>query len=233
VIENPLMLQLPLNIQLDDSAQFDNFFVGGNQQLVARLESTVRSRGDLLYIWGARQSGKTHLAQALCHQFDLENKSAVYLPLGNSDLPAGIVEGLGEMDLVCVDDLDQVESDPDWEEKLFDLYNQLKENNACLLVLSSSSPANSNVQLPDLRSRLSAMEVYKIEALDDEQKFSLFQKRAANRGLEISDEVAHFLLARQSRSVENLIQILEKIDHSSIALKRKVTIPLVKEIFNL
>ena len=227
------MLQLPLNIHLDDSAQFDNFIVGGNQQLIARLQTSIRSRGDLLYIWGAGQSGKTHLAQALCHQFDLENKSAVYLPLGNNELPAGIVEGLGEMDLVCLDDLDRVEADAEWEENLFDLYNQLKANNACLLVLSSHSPATSSVRLPDLRSRLCAMEVYKLEVLDDEQKFSLFKKRAANRGLEISDEVTNFLLARQSRSVENLIQILEKIDHSSIALKRKVTIPLVKELFNL
>jgi len=226
------MLQLPLNVQLDDSAQFDNFFKADNLQLVSRLEQLLADSGDFIYIWGSPQTGKTHLAQALCHAFNSRHLSAAYLPLDNPEFTAEILDGMSFMDLVCIDNLEKVLSIPEWEIALFDLYNRLKQDNKLLVIFSHASPSNLPIQLADLQSRLTAMEIYRLEGLNDSQKIELFKTRASNRGLDISDEVIQFILSRYSRKLNDLMAILDKLDTSSIALKRKVTIPLVKEILD-
>lgn len=227
------MLQLPLNVQLDDYARFDNYFTDGNQQLIERLKNLNNHPGDFIFIWGAGESGKTHLAQALCHQFDANNLAAVYLPLDNDQLTPEILSGLSCLDLVCLDNLESIEGDENWEKAIFDLYNNLKIEDKCLVAFSSQAPVQSAIKLADLKSRLTAMEIYKVDALDDLQKCAFFQQRAANRGIDISDDVARFLLSRRSRSVADLVKLLDQIDRSTIALQRKVTIPLLKEIFEI
>jgi DnaA-homolog protein len=227
------MLQLPLNVQLDDSSKFENYFVAGNQQVSSRLQSLINGGGEFVFVWGALESGKTHLAQALCNQFDLANLSAVYLPLDNKQLMPEILNGMSVMELVCLDNVNAIEGQLDWETAIFDLYNNIKTEGNSLVIFSRTPPSQMLLKLADLSSRLTAMEVYKLMSLDEPQKISFFQQRAENRGIEITDEVARFVLSRHSRSVKDLIELLDLIDHSTIALKRRVTIPLIKEIVNL
>ena len=227
------MHQIPLQVQLDDTATFDNFFVAENLQLVEKLNSLCRDDGEFLYCWGTSDSGKTHLAQALCRQFHESGLAAAYIPLKDKNLSPEILSGMNFMDLVCIDDIDQVEGCEQWETAIFDLYNELKQEGKHLVVFANKPPSSSDIKLADLRSRLTAMEIYRIESLDDEGKESLFITRAENRGLEVSNDVVKFITTRKSRSVSDLMDILDKLDHSSMALKRKVTIPLVKELFDL
>ncbi len=227
------MLQLPLDIILDDSAKFNNFFSAENNQLVSRLKNINQTKDNLIFVWGNTDSGKTHLAQALCHQFDSQDFSVAYIPLTNSLLSPEILNGIGEMNLVCLDDLDSIVGQANWEEALFDLYNLVKQLNNRLVIFSQYPPSELTLNLADLLSRFMAMEVYKINSLNEQQKQHFLQQRAQNRGLVINDDVAKFILSRQSRSLTDLIQSIEKIDEVSIAKQRKVTIPLVKEIFKL
>ncbi len=224
------MLQLPLNIRLDDSARFDNFSVGHNQQLVTNLIDLAHNQSNFIYIWGAADTGKTHLGHALCHEVTQQGLSAIHLPLSNTDFSPQILDGMSCMDLVSIDELQLVIGEPDWEIELFNLYNELKNENKSLVVFSESPPAHLPIALADLKSRFSAMEIYKLESLNEEQKITFFRQRASVRGLEVSDEVIRFILTRHSRAVSDLIKILDKLDHFSIVLKRKITIPLVKQI---
>lgn len=228
------MLQLPLNIQLDDGLGYDNFFVGANQQLVDRLQSMPLSgQSHFIFVWGKANTGKTHLAQALAQQLQSSELTSIYLPCGNSAINSDILLGIEHIDWVCMDDLQIIAGQQDWESKLFNLYNSLTLAAKNLVIFSQTSPSAINIKLADLKSRLSAMEIYQLHPLDDTQKHRFLQQRAANRGLIISDEVASYILTRKERSTAGLVAIIDKLDTSSIALKRKVTIPLVKQIFGL
>ncbi|TQV77085.1 DnaA regulatory inactivator Hda [Aliikangiella marina] len=226
------MLQLPLNIQLDDSAKFDNFFAEPNRLLVNRLVTMKGEHPQFIFIWGSEQTGKTHLAQALCHQADQQALTAAYLPLDNPELSPAIIEGMSFMDLVCIDNLHSVIDDEAWQVALFNLYNELKSEGRSLIILSDQPPADMSISLADLKSRLTAMEVYKLEGLSDNDKVELFKTRASNRGIDLSEEVVKFIFSRHSRALPELMTLLDKIDRSSIALKRKVTIPLVKGLLD-
>ncbi|MCW8880625.1 MAG: DnaA regulatory inactivator Hda [Kangiellaceae bacterium] len=225
------MLQIPLQIQLNDDATFDNYYIGSNSQLVAKLQQLSLQQPDFVYVWGPSQSGKSHLAQALCAAYGDSGYGAAYLPLGESQLVPEILNGMQSMPLVCIDQIEKVESDADWANALFDLYNNMKLENHSLIIFGENAPSHSKWQLADLKSRLCAMEIYKIESLSDEDKHEIIRNRANNRGIELSTEVIKYIMSRRSRSINDLMQVLDKIDHSSMALKRKVTIPLVKELF--
>lgn len=227
------MYQLPLNIKLDDSATFANFFAGKHQQLIVRLNQVVMGPPEFFFVWGGEACGKTHLAQALCHDFDLAGKNSVYLPLCNPELTPAVLEGLDFFDLVVLDNLQAVLTSDVWQLGLFNLYNNLKLADKSLVIFANNSPSELLLSLADLKSRLTAMEIYKLDLADDADKLKIFQLRASNRGFEITDEVGNFLLTRKKRCLSELIALLDQIDHSTIRMQRKVTIPLLKQLFNL
>ena len=51
-------------------------------------------------------------------------------------------------------------------------------------------------------------------------------------GFEISAQVGHFLLTHYERDLPGLWVLLTKLDQASLAAKRKLTIPFLKQILN-
>ncbi|MET1253659.1 DnaA regulatory inactivator Hda [Aliikangiella maris] len=225
------MYQLPLNVQLDDSADFTNFLSAHNAQLINRLQSMHSHSHDFIFVWGQTETGKTHLASAVCHEASNKNLNVAYLPVDNPAIMPEILQGMATMDIICIDNVETILGNPEWEIKLFDLYNNLNNEKKSLIIFSRLPLNEAPTKLADLQSRLMAMEIYRLIPLDDEQKIELMIKRAANRGLELSAEVSRYIITHYSRSVDQLIHMLEKLDRSSMSLQRKITIPLVKEIF--
>lgn len=145
-----------------------------------------------------------------------------------------ILEGLEQYDLVCLDNIDAIKSNHYWEEAIFDLFNRINERQqSCFFVTAHLSPAHLGLALPDLTSRLTWGQVYQLSNLNDDEKLSALQLRANLRGFDISNDVGLFLLKRLNRDMRSLFTILEKLDTATIAKKRKLTIPFVKEILNL
>jgi DnaA family protein len=54
--------------------------------------------------------------------------------------------------------------------------------------------------------------------------------RAKHRGLTLPDEVINYLLVRENRDMNNLYQLLDRLDKASLAARRKLTIPFIKKI---
>jgi DnaA family protein len=56
------------------------------------------------------------------------------------------------------------------------------------------------------------------------------QLRARQRGFELPDDVAHYLLRRAPRDPASLFALLDRLDYASLAAQRKLTIPFVREL---
>lgn len=227
------MLQIPLDVQLDDSARLDNYFSDGNTQLIERLKTLSSESQDFIFVWGNDNSGKSHLAQAVCRNFSDNNLTAVYFPLDNSQLKPEVLEGLEFADLVCLDSIDVIAGKQEWEEGIFNLFNALKNSHRQFIIFSQQPPKDLSCNLADLTSRLSSMEIYKIRPLNEQQRVSFVIQKGEHRGLEITDEVAQFLLVRTKRDVNSLVEIIELLDKQSLAHSRRITIPFVKKILGL
>ena len=226
--------QLPLNVHLNDDATFANFFVAErNKEVVDAIKAIVCEDGEpFLFVWGDSGAGLSHLLQATCYEVECVGKQSQYLPLSEMAGfdPKPLLENLENLDFVCLDDLQQVLGRQEWDEALFHLYNGAMQNNCRLLVTADCAPQGLSSMLPDLFSRLNNAVVYRLQTLNDAEKHRALQQRATNRGLELSDEVAQFILNHASRKMNDLIAHLEHLDHHSLLVQRKLTIPFVKEV---
>ena len=223
------MSQLALPLRLADHAVFASFLASGNEALVATLRDIADGGRDSgCWLWGGAAAGKTHLLQAVCaHAGD----QSVYVPLRMLRAAGpGYLEGLASRSLVCVDDIDQVAGDTDWELALFALYNQVTDAGGQIVAAAKGTPRASGFELADLRSRLSALPAFQLQSLDDDDIARALQLRAGHRGLDLPDETAQFLLSRSRRDMASLYELLDKLDDEALRAQRRLTIPFVKEV---
>lgn len=219
--------QIPLDLRLRAEATFDNFVSAGNESL---LHTLCESDERYVYLWGNEASGKTHLLQALCHQAYQLDKTAAYIPLRDDDIAEPeILTGLEMLDLVCIDDLQVIAGQSQWETALFKLFNHVRDNGGRLLITARLAPNKTHIQLADLVSRLNWGVVFQIINLQDQNKIEVLQLRAQQRGLELSTEVAEYLLKRSPRDMANLFGLLSKLDTASLTEQRRLTIPFVRQ----
>lgn len=223
--------QLPLAIYLPEGVSFDNFLAGPNAQLVDLLtNASQHSENHFVFLWGGEGVGKSHLLQAACHQ--MAGQGSVYLPMRQAlEFSPEMLEGMEQLSLVAIDDLDAVAGSSDWELALFNLYNRMRDLGTTRLIVSAEQPlASLGIKLPDLQSRLAWGGVYQLESLTDQEKLIALQQRAKNRGFELSEEVGNYLLRHYQRNMNALFILLEDLDRVSLAEQRRLTIPFVKTV---
>jgi len=227
-----MAIQLPLSIRLRDHATFENFLPADNQQVVATLQRAAVSDNDdatALYLWGAAGSGKSHLMQATCHRVTACDEVAAYLPLREFELLApAMLEGMESLALVCLDDIEAIAGQREWEEAIFHLYNRMQTNGTQLVVTANTAPQGLPLLLPDLVTRMGWGLVFQLHELVDDQKVQALQMRAQAIGMEIGGDVARYLFSRTRRDMHSLFALLERLDHATLVAQRRLTIPFLK-----
>lgn len=224
------MTQLALPLRLADHAVFASFFAGGNEALVATLNGVAEGTSDGYgcWLWGGQATGKTHLLQAVC---DSAGDRSVYIPLAVLAAAGPIIlDGLERRELICMDDIELIAGDPDWEATLFTLCNQLFDQGGQLVVASNATPRESPLKLADLQSRLSRLPVFRVHALDEAGRVEALRLRAGHRGLDLPAETANYLLKRSRRDMASLYALLDKLDKEALRAKRRLTIPFVRSV---
>ena len=224
--------QLALNVRLRADATFETFVPAPSQDEVAgALRAFACARGDeqQWYLWGAPQTGKTHLAQAACHAAADAGLAVAYLPLTElAGHGPGLLEGMDGISLLVVDDVDRVWLDAEWARGLFGLINAVRERGNRLLFTAAVRPQHD--LMPDLRSRLLWGPVYQLQRLEDEGLQVLVERAAAARGFALGSGEVQYLLRHGPREPRALIDLLERIDQASLQAKRRVTVPFIRSV---
>lgn len=223
------MSQLALPLRLADHAVFASYLATGNETLLATLRNLAQGgNGAGCWLWGATATGKTHLLQAVCEE---AGDDSAYIPLSLfGGTSPEILDGLENRGLICIDDIHLVAGKTDWEHALFVLYNQVLASEGRLIVTASAAPRSAGFALADLESRLSQLPIFQIQPLGDDETRQALQLRAAQRGLDLPDETARFLLNRSRRDMASLYSVLDKLDDAALRAQRRLTIPFVKEV---
>ncbi len=222
------MAQMALPLKLADHAVFGSFVTAGNEVPVAALRDIAAGADASAFLWGARATGKSHLLQALCAEAGDES---VYVPLRELGAagPAAI-EGLDRRGIVCIDDLDCVAGNADWEMGLFRLYNDLQAHAGRVVVSASAAPREVDIRLPDLVSRLMQLPAYRLEALGEDGCVAALKLRAELRGLTLPDETARYLMTHSRRDMASLYATLDRLDDAALRAKRRLTVPFVSAV---
>lgn len=224
--------QLTLGVRLRDDARWANFHGGRNATAAGIVRNVCEDREQpLLVICGDEDTGKSHLLQAACHEFEQQGLGAVCFSLAElKSLGPQALAGVEVMDLVALDDLHLVAGDAAWEEALFHLYNRVRDLGHQIMLTLGDTPANVPFGLADLRSRLQEGLLVQLGTYRDDDRITILKLRAEQRGLVLSDEVAGFILRRSSRRLGALLAILDQLDENSLRAQRRLTIPFVKTV---
>ena len=228
------MQQLPLEVGLADYARFESYFAGPNAAVLHALTetATVKSRA-VIWLSGAEGVGKTHLLQACVNAANDGGYRSAYLPLGpDSSLEPEVMDGMGVLDVICVDDVDNVAGSAEWERQLFLLFESVRAGGKRLVMSASQAPAHCSFDLPDLVSRFSSAAAFRIRSLSDHDKLKALQLRANWRGFSLPDDVAGYLLKRVDRSTGSLFALLDRLDHEALVAKKKMSVAFVKSVLN-
>ena len=133
---------------------------------------------------------------------------------------------------MCLDEVDALAGDAEWERALFNLYNALQDSGGRLLMSAASAPAGVGFALRDLASRAGASVVFHLRPLSDDDLAAALKLRARHRGLELPDETARLLLRRLPRDMASLGDWLDHLDTASLAAQRRLTVPFVTAVLN-
>ena len=223
--------QIPLQLEPRRPDRLEEFITGPNEAALAAVRQLLEEPGAGLFLSGPEGSGKSHILNALCHAARETGLGAFYIAL--KTLPeeaAASLEGLQVLDLVCVDDIDAVAGNLVWETALFRCFNEVRAARGRLLVSSSKPLSSLELALPDLASRLAWGVRQNLRFPDDEGKLQILEQRARALHVEVPPDVGKYLLKYGKRDMASLLSALEKLKDAAFAGKRKITVPLAREV---
>jgi DnaA family protein len=225
------MRQLPLGLRLPDRAVFASFLPARNLEALAHARRVAAGEfTGLSWLCGPAGSGKTHLLQAICAAAS-ERMRAGYVPLAQvATLGVGVLEGLPQLECLCLDDIDRVAGERDWERGIFALLRELEELGGRLILAAQAPPALLHWQLADLGSRCAAGSVLQLRPLSEEQQHAALKLRARLRGVELPDETWQWLQRRFPRDMRTLYELLDTLDEASLAAQRRLTVPFIRAV---
>jgi DnaA family protein len=227
------MRQLALDLKLADYARFDTFYPGPNATALRAVRgAALASSTQVHWVWGRPGSGRSHLLQAAVAAAGEAGQAAAWLPLGSGDMQPGMLEGMGQLDLLCVDDIDGVAGSREWEHALFRVFEELRAGGGRLIAAASAPAADAGFGLRDLASRLASGPTWKLATMDDDARLAALQLRSRWRGLELPDETGRYLLRRADRDSAALFRLLDKLDEAALAAQRRLTVPFVSSVIN-
>lgn len=221
------MTQQILDILPVAAPSLQNFIPGRNRELIAMINNVVRNEENerFLYLWGDAGCGKSHLLQAIVDYCFNKQKIAYYF---SGELPAGFEIN---DDLVCLA-IDNVEClDECAQLKLFNIYNQLRDRKLALLVVSGSIAPSKLDLRRDLVTRLCWGLVYQIHELTETEKIEALQRHAFERGFTLEPHICQYLLRHSKRDLRSLVMTVNELDKYSLIHQRKVTIHLLRKLF--
>lgn len=223
--------QIPLPFTLFDRFDFDLYLPGPNREAVEQLQRMVMEGGiPFIFLWGGPGTGKSHLLQAVCTLAADHGHATAYIPLKNtSELAPPMLEGMERVEFLCIDDLDRVVGEGDWELALFHLFNRLRDAGHGLVISAAHNPRHIDIRLPDLKSRMEWGLGYHLQPLSDRECLTALQQRALARGFTLPDEVADYLVKRIARDTHTMFDLLDRLDNATLVAKKRLTIPFVRE----
>ena len=217
--------QLGLDLPSRTALGRDAFFVSpANAVALAMIDGWQDWAGGKLVLTGPEGAGKTHLTHVWAEMAGAAILSA-------SDLRIEDVPSLAQGP-VAVEDVPEIGGQSEAETALFHLHNLALSEGQHLLFTGTGPVVDWNLRLPDLLSRLQGTTAVQLDAPDDALLSALLVKLLADRQLMPKPDLIPYLLGRMDRSFAAAIDLVERLDAASLALKRPITRHLAAQVLD-
>ncbi len=222
-----MIRQLTFDLAPPEPPSFDNFLAGDNGEAIASLERCAD--GELghvvVMLWGGAGTGKTHLLRATVARGQAAGRSATFVSDPGA-LSAQDPEQIAKHAIVAIDHVGS--ADAAAQARLFTLFNAIAARDGRLLAAGDAPPALLPLR-EDLRTRLSWGLVFEVRPLADADKPAALAAYARRRGIRLPADVVDYLLVHGRRDMAALLASVAELDRLSLAQKRPITVPLVRD----
>ena len=223
---------------------FDNFVIGPGNRLAHAAATAVSNKPgqayNPLFIHGGVGLGKTHLLQSICQTaMRIHRSMRIYYVSCNGFMTqfleavqAGEMSGFRnkfrDFDMLVIDDIHDLSKRDQTQEEFFHTFNTLFQLGR-QIVLSSDAPPSEIPYLEErLTSRFGCGLVACVEPPGFETRVAIIKKKAQNRRIEISDEVASYIAARVDSNVRLLEGAIIKLQGISLLDNTTIDLAMAK-----
>ena len=206
------------------SSRDDFLITGANRDALAMLDAPERWPQGRLMLIGGPGAGKSHLAGFWAAERAAQIVQGWTLNAGNVDelMPMG--------GAVVVEDGHEIGGNAAAEQGLFHLWNLCAARGCWLLLTARKPPRDWDLSLPDLRSRMSAMPVTRIEAPDEALLAAVLVKLLADRQLTPPPGLIDWLVPRMDRDLGLARRLVAALDTETMAERRGLTRQLAGDL---
>ena len=160
--------QMPLRLAARERASFDNYVPGANLAMLEHLRRYTGSPGEpVLYLHGPDGSGRTHLVQAVCSAAAARGQTTVRVGLTEAErLPLAALDGLENLAVVCIEDLDAIAGQRTWEAALDQLCARLVARGGGLVMTGARVAVAAGFTHPGFAKRIAQAMDFALAPLD-------------------------------------------------------------------
>lgn len=223
-------MQQIFDFPVTPSFTFDSFVSCEGNSAALRFALRIVDPSDsecLLYLHGPSGSGKTHLLHSIA------GSNFPYLSLREPLSPNRLMTTFCKAGGLVVDDLQDMPDDPDLRRALWQLFNEFHTSGRTIAMAGAVPPRELSTMDDHLTSRLLWGLVARLDTSDDNSRRMIIKKVADDHQIRIPDDVVDYIMTTTSREVGALITAFHQLYRFSMAEKRRITLPLAREVREL
>ncbi len=205
---------------------FESFIVGSSNDLAyTACQAAATHPGtkyNPLFIYGGVGLGKTHLIQAVGNEIQKQHPKMKVAYISSETFvkefleyirfkKAGFSDKYRNVDVLIVDDMQFIAGKEKTQEEFFHTFNALHQANKQIIIGSDKPPRSIPTLTERLRSRLEWGMAIDIQMPDFETRCAIVKTKAAQSGVEISDDTAEYLAQHIKTNIRELEGALNQL----------------------
>ena len=187
-----------------------------NEMAISMIDSWPEWPARVSVLAGPVGAGKTHIANVWADKSEAVTCKSVDLSKNLDEF----VKHAADKGNFLIEDAGSGVID---ETAMFHFLNAIKQGEGYCLMTSRSWPIEWNVSLPDLASRLKAVQVFELSEPDDELLRHVMVKLFADRQLTVDEKIIDYCVLRMERSLESAGRLVDAIDAEAMARKSAIS----------
>lgn len=236
---------------LNRSLVFENFVVGGcNQFAHAAAIAVAKNIGKAynpLFIYGGVGLGKTHLINAIGNYVFDHFPSMNVVLLTSEKFMNEFTNAVAHLkmnefrnkyrercDVLLIDDVQFLGGKERTQEEFFHTFNTLTDAKKQIVLTSDKYPHDIPNLEDRLRSRFESGLIVDIQPPDLETKIAILKRRVSEEGLNVDDEILHYIASISDANIRDLIGYLNRViayaNIKSVKLSLEITMEALREL---
>lgn len=225
---------------------FESFVIGSSNRFAYEASLAVAESPAVpynpLFIYGGVGLGKTHLLQAIGQYIHSHHPALKFTYVTSEKFTNDFIESIRmerisgfknryrQNDVLLVDDIQFLEGKERMQEEFFHTFNALYEANK-QIVISSDRPPRAIATLEDrLSSRFEMGLITDIQPPDIETRIAILQKKAAQTGLSLPNDVLSYIASKIASNIRELEGALIRVVAYSSLTKTPIDTGLAEAV---